>query len=476
VVLEPSPADAAPSFTPPRPGLYEFALTVTDPGGLPSLPRSVQILATPGDTSPALSLRARASTNRLVGQALPLSRFDASDLSLRATLPTSVTLEAVLAARLITASAGSVRFRWQQVEGPQVALSSVLVETDSPYRSVTAFRLTTPRVYEFDCLAQELDETAQLTGVQTARRIRVVIDGPRNGVPLPVARPRASDAKSGNAWAEAGGGSSLEVAGGARVSLDGSQSRDTGAGLSGQLAYRWTQLEGPSVLLSNPYSPVPTFVTPILPSKGSPLLFALYVDDGQVRSQPALAVVNVAAAGQTVGTVAVLPGVNFVALPVAATRGGSPFSAADLSTELNASLVARLAAGTGGQRFEPFLANAAGRGFDLAGNQGYVVTGSVSRSLQLAGSAWPASTLQRTLSPGLNLVSLPRGVPPGFDVGDLAERTHASFVAYNPGGGSRARTAVYVPGLTTGTPPLLEAGRAYLLSVPGTLAVSLPGN
>ncbi len=478
VVLEPSPADAAPVFSPPRPGLYEFTLTVTDPGGLPSLPRSVQVMATPGDAAPALSLRARASTNRLIGQALPLSRFDASDPSLRATLPTSITLEAVLAARLTTASDGPVQFRWQQVEGPQVALSSVLVQTDSPYRSVTEFQPTTARVYEFDCLAQELDDSTQPTGVQAVRRIRVVVDGPRNGVPLPVAQPRVAGAKGRLAGADAGPGAgwSLEVGGGAQVALDGSLSRDVGAGAAGQLAFRWTQLEGPSVLLSNPYSPVPTFVTPILPSRGSPLVFALYVDDGQVRSQPALAVVNVAAAGQSVGTLGVLPGVNFVSLPVAATRAGRPYSAADLASELKASLVARLTAGTAGQRFEPFAPNATGRGFDLAGNDGYVVVAGTSRSLQLAGPVWPVSALQRTLVPGLNLIALPRGVPAGFDVGDLAGLTHASFVVYNPLGGSRARTAVFVPGLTSGTPPAVEAGRAYLLSVPGTLPLSLPGN
>ncbi|MBI3891854.1 MAG: pre-peptidase C-terminal domain-containing protein [Candidatus Wallbacteria bacterium] len=470
VVLTPSPAEAAPTFAPTRPGLYGFTLVVQDPGGLQSQAETLQVLATPGAAVSPLEVTAQASTDDGIGQALPLSRVDVTDRSLRVSLPTTVSLRAALAARPTTGSTGAVEFFWQQVEGPPVSLTNALDVVDSALFSTTRFEPTTARVYEFDCLMKELDPAGEPTGVELGRRVRVVVDGPDNSVPVSVALPREPAAKRLPAAAAAD--ATASVPSGAQVVLDGSRSSDPGPGFGRRLTYQWTQLAGPPVVISNPFAAVTTFVAPVFTDRSRPLVFALFVDDGAARSAPALAVVDVQGKNQPSGGIELASGANLIGVPVVPDSGG--YTAANLGTDTRASLVVRLAPGPGGPRFQSFLPGSGSGGFGIEGNQGYILlTTAAPGRTTFAGGAWDQRFLQRRLDVGLNLISMPRGVPAAFTVQSLATLSGARFVAYTAQVGGRARTLVYLPGLTA-TAPAVEAGKAYLLSVPASADVSLP--
>ncbi len=88
----------------------------------------------------------------------------------------------------------------------------------------------------------------------------------------------------------------------------------------------------------------------------------------------------------------------------------------------------------------------------------------------LEGFDWPAGSATRQVGPGIDLVGLPRGVPPGATAADIATSTGASFVAraVSP----RGRFEVHIPGLTLPFP--LEQGAGYVISVPGARVVTLP--
>jgi len=74
------------------------------------------------------------------------------------------------------------------------------------------------------------------------------------------------------------------------VTLDGSGSRDPD---SDPLTYTWTQLSGPTVILSNAHSPMPTFTAPSVGRGGATLVFQLVVNDGVVDSAPAQVTITV---------------------------------------------------------------------------------------------------------------------------------------------------------------------------------------
>jgi LmbE family N-acetylglucosaminyl deacetylase len=81
------------------------------------------------------------------------------------------------------------------------------------------------------------------------------------------------------------------VVAGAKVGLNGSKSSDPNGDL---LSYQWTQTAGPSVTLSDPTSPQPTFTAP---NSASTLTFQLVVNDGQVNSTPSSINITVSDAG-----------------------------------------------------------------------------------------------------------------------------------------------------------------------------------
>lgn len=80
------------------------------------------------------------------------------------------------------------------------------------------------------------------------------------------------------------------VLAGAEVTLDGSKSLDADGGI---LSYRWRQLAGPPVTLSNPVEVHPRFMAP--PSKGErrELVFQLLVTNAAGLQDKARVVVEV---------------------------------------------------------------------------------------------------------------------------------------------------------------------------------------
>ncbi|MBI2943656.1 MAG: hypothetical protein HYY25_05600, partial [Candidatus Wallbacteria bacterium] len=402
----------------------------------------------------------------------PISVVEVQDRSLRVTLPATVTLSASLAARPSPDTTGFLQFFWQQVEGSPVSLSLPLAVVEE-LQSSTVFEPATAGVFEFDCLVQEQDELGQSTGVELGRRIRVVVDGLDNGVPVSVAVPRSLDAKASPAGANEP--AVVRVASGGRVQLDGGRSRDLGAGADLSLFYQWTQISGPPVVLSNPFATLTTFVSPVFQDMSRPLVFALFVDDGSIRSAPALAVVEVQATSRLSSRLDLGGGANFIGVGVAPRGGPGTYYASDLALDTGASMLVRLETTPAGRRFRTFFAETGERGFLVQGNEGYLLLGSGgAQRRSLFGSAWDPSQLQRQLADGLNLVAMPRGVPEDFTVKSLATLTGARFVAYTEAVGGRARTTVYVPGLSQ-TSPAVVSGKSYLLSVSGSPVVSLPG-
>ena len=71
---------------------------------------------------------------------------------------------------------------------------------------------------------------------------------------------------------------------GAVVVLNGTASRDPDG--DPVATYSWTQLDGPTVALSDPASPTPSFTAPATASGGATLSFALTVSDGFLSSEP----------------------------------------------------------------------------------------------------------------------------------------------------------------------------------------------
>jgi len=80
---------------------------------------------------------------------------------------------------------------------------------------------------------------------------------------------------------------------GTEVVLDGTASRDPDGD---PITFRWRQVSGPAVTLSDPTSPQPRFVVPIVDPAVPPpvrLTFELIVSDGRVESDPDLVVITV---------------------------------------------------------------------------------------------------------------------------------------------------------------------------------------
>jgi LmbE family N-acetylglucosaminyl deacetylase len=91
-------------------------------------------------------------------------------------------------------------------------------------------------------------------------------------------------AAGGNLAPAANAGADQTVAQGALVKLNGNGSSDpNGDALT---SYRWTQTDGPSVILAGANTATPSFTSPVGLSATATLTFALVVNDGQVDSAP----------------------------------------------------------------------------------------------------------------------------------------------------------------------------------------------
>lgn len=148
---------------------------------------------------------------------------------------------------------GVASYRWEQIDGPDVVLSnSNAAQTTfaSPGNANVSlmFRLT-------------VTDQGGLRSTDTAIVNTVDLDSPsdqRNDPPL------------------ANAGSNQNVKSGQTVTLDGSQSNDPDNGIA---SYRWTQVDGPPVTLSDPTASQPTFSAPSAGVNGISMIFQLTVTD-----------------------------------------------------------------------------------------------------------------------------------------------------------------------------------------------------
>jgi hypothetical protein len=213
------------SFAPPSAGRYAFEVVVSQGGGRRSPPALTEVFVA------------------AEGGSLPVLQSATTSASV---VPVGVAVS-------LDASGSGTGFAWKQVSGPAAGLTS----EDAAGATAVPFA---PGFYVF--------EVAATDGAAVSRPARVAFEARAGGRAI----PRAS--------ATVVGGSNVGV--GQLVFLDGRAS-------AGAARFRWTQVEGPWVLLSQ-QGGVATFHAY---SPGT-YAFELEVDDGTVRSAPARVEVNAA--------------------------------------------------------------------------------------------------------------------------------------------------------------------------------------
>ena len=160
-----------------------------------------------------------------------------------------------------------------------------------PTACVSTFRLI-PGVYFFGSGGEFAFTVLQTGLLDFDPSLNSMVSG-RGTNSLIVGTP-VSTQPCGNRSPAANAGPDQTVGEAAQVVLDGSGSGDSDGDL---LTYRWAQLAGPSVTLSNPTSVSPTFTAPLLPGGfgSQTLTFELVVSDGSLSSSDTVnvTVVNV---------------------------------------------------------------------------------------------------------------------------------------------------------------------------------------
>lgn len=139
-------------------------------------------------------------------------------------------------------------YQWRQIDGPGVSISTANRETASfiaPAPNATGVTLLFELTVTDDDGLTDLDEVM----------VRV-----STGPPPPAANA----------------GPDVQVAEGNVTALNGTRSRAAEGEL---VSYRWRQLAGPGVTLSNPAEPIPTFTVPKVGGPGTVLVFELTVTD-----------------------------------------------------------------------------------------------------------------------------------------------------------------------------------------------------
>ena len=452
-------------FVPPEPGRYRFGLTVTDARGGASEPYALEMDAVPASGAPPslLVVASGPPSAPRTGEDFADGDLLAQPRSLRVNTLERVMLSAFTIDPDGAARGQSLRVRWRQADGPRVVLLSAAGLPGAA--SAVAFEPTTSRVHLFIAQASQFDAAGNATGVEVERRVRVIVDSPRTRVP-----EAAFDVvQRGRSKARFDVRSKVTILPSVRprtvVELDGRGSRDLNEPPR-SLLFRWEQVAGPGVVLSNPASAIASFVVPLLTDRNPHrYIFRLFVDNGADRSEPVAGAVD----ALPDGAVELAPGLNCIGLLYDPATGGEIYRSEDLLRETGASFVARAVPGG---RFEVQLSNLVGASFELDGAHGYLLRWPAwerPSTLVPEGPEWSAARRSRVLSRGLNLMSCPAMLPETADAELLRSLTGASFVAgFEPGG----RVVPYLRGLTPPFP--LDAGRGYLLVVPQPITPTFP--
>src|SRR5579862_5470982 len=241
-VILTDPSGIHSTFTPVREALYTFQLVVSDGVNL-SLPASVSLTVKnlPTDTTftTGLTYGAGIATNGHAALGGPLT------LNVTTSDP-----------------ANTWFFYLSQTAGPSLTFNQLVF--GSP--NVFSFTPPLPGLYSFKL------EANTFNAIQAFATINVIVDKtspPAYAVPIALASGPAASVLTGQT-----------------VTLDSTGSTGTG------LTSYWVQLEGPPVVLSNPYASTPAFT----PTAAGQYTFAVTVTDGTTQSAPSFTVVTVVAA------------------------------------------------------------------------------------------------------------------------------------------------------------------------------------
>ncbi|MBI3892489.1 MAG: hypothetical protein HY303_13275 [Candidatus Wallbacteria bacterium] len=462
VALTPSATSPVAEFVPPFPGRYVFRLAVTDALGVSGEGTPVEVRALPAARPPPeLALTSSADTTAATGSDIPEGALESKGESLRVTLPALLTVTARIRDRDGIANGRKSVF-WRQLSGPSVELSVTADRATSSPVAATRFAPTTAGVVELECRAQVLDERLGPSGVDVSRKIRIVADTAQ--VAVPRARARTLN-------------SQVQFGAGDAVVLDGRESVAT-RGPSAGIRYCWTQVAGPPVVLSDPFSPVTSFVAPDFgDARSRSYRFALFAETEGARSEPAVLSFKADPAPRVScpAVVETSAGLTLMAVSADPSTSAAVFDAAELLERTRARFVARVRSVPGGRGTFEFFAPGTGTArFAIEGNQGYLVAGGRQREAQsIPGLTWPAGQLTLTLGAGMNLVAFPKGHPTGETAETLRARTGSAFVVRTVGPPQGpGRFDVYIPGLNQ--PFELQSNRSYLLWVPASRSVDLP--
>ncbi|MBI4867358.1 MAG: hypothetical protein HY816_10440 [Candidatus Wallbacteria bacterium] len=306
VVLEPGTTAPVVSLVPTRSGNYAFGLRVTTPGGLESAKVNAMVLVSSGGAVlPHGELVVTATGTSEVGSARVDDKLNVTEIPLRVTLPTTVTLTATVEPLEVRKEIRN-RFGFITVDtldqyslfaslaydSPQVRVDRSLqrttvlstsqvgdIITDKVrLTSVFAFSPTTSRVHTINLNAYKSSSSGCSGSSRDLGNLRanVIVDGLANKVPVaaadlfPVSIPITGTAEQ------------------RRVTLDATRSVAASARFTSRpLKYLWRQTRGPTVAIDNPHA-VKTFFTAPRLSDGKPrrYQFTLFTDTGSDRSLP----------------------------------------------------------------------------------------------------------------------------------------------------------------------------------------------
>ncbi|MBI4872550.1 MAG: hypothetical protein HY814_13400 [Candidatus Riflebacteria bacterium] len=460
------------SFLAATTGTYEVGLVVTDRTGLSS-PRAAARFVVVPQSQPALQVAVRAAatdtgvTTQGFADGLLRTRAPSLHASLTAGTVTTVALKAEVSG---TESTVPTTYRWQRLSGPEL-------ELDDERRAVATARPTTPGVYDFE-LTVFLGSSEDPTAITTRARVRLVVESDKVKVPRasasvtrPVRGKREPLAANGSGASVAGAGSRFELNGSASMALT------TGTSIR---TYRWVQESGPPVDLSEADSPVATVFAPDLrDEQPHELLFSLYVDDGQVRSEPVPVAVEVLPPATTAHeTVELTTGFGLWNFTVDPRPGdGTTVSAAHVDATWNpAFVIGREVTSAGTQRFVGHVPELATPGFPLRPGFAYLTrqAAGTTRSVEVTGRPWSEAARQVPLARGVNFVGLFDTTPAHWTGSDLRERCGATFVARpvaGPGGSLTFDTYLGFQGQQAFP---VQKGRGYIVGMPASRIVSLP--
>ncbi|MBI3892519.1 MAG: hypothetical protein HY303_13430, partial [Candidatus Wallbacteria bacterium] len=461
-------ASAITSFVPQVAGVFVLQLVVRNSLGLSGTPHLVTVIVRGStDTLPVLSLSSSASTTTASGTDLGEVPELAGEPSLRVGVNDAVMLSARVFDPDVVVGTQLLSFFWKQTRGVAVAVAQSGGERTSSTSSVVSFSPPVAGVYEFECRVRELDPNGASLGVEVAKTARVIAETPLIRVPL--ARVTGSDGQQGKTArsSPAASAAGLHVTAGSRITLDGSASNSATAI---QLGYRWVQVLGPEVVLSNPFSAVTTFVVPDL---GDTIVrsyaFQLFVEDSGLRSEPAVVAVTSVPPGGITNTLTLRRGLNLISVPLQ-PFAPSAYTVGDLARDCGSSSVVYAEPGPNGAgRFRVWTRGLAIDTVPVRAGEAYVVQLPLSATVSFRGLPWPSGALARALAPGLNLVGIPMGASSGKTAEDLRSVAGSSFVARSRALGEPG-LEVYIPGPVS--PFSIESGRGYLVrSRGGTLNV-----